>query len=138
MHSRTLLMTYLLQLMQARHLKQVEAAEWFGVSQSRISHLVNERIDRFTVDMLINMLASAGVQVKISFAARRAETGPRGNPTGWYEHGKVVTAAAVLQPAPWDQDDTKSAFFVLSSFRGEHAEATESPGAAWSATKTWW
>jgi hypothetical protein len=39
-----------------------------------VSHLVNNRVDRFTVDTLINMLGRAGVGVQLSFtsiAARR-------------------------------------------------------------------
>lgn len=64
---RMLLMTQLQQLMASRRLTQVQAAAWFHVSQSRISHLVNNRANRFTIDTLINMLAHAGLEAQITF-----------------------------------------------------------------------
>jgi len=64
---RLLLMARLQQLMASRRLTQVQAATWFRVSQSRISHLVNNRINRFTTDTLINMLAHAGLEAQVTF-----------------------------------------------------------------------
>lgn len=64
---RAALMARLRQMMRARKLTQVQAAGWFHVSQSRISHLVNERVNRFTIDTLANMLAHAGVHVSVTF-----------------------------------------------------------------------
>lgn len=60
---RSDLMSALQDLMTERGLTQVEAARAFGVSQPRISDLKRDKIDRFTVDALINMLARAGVRV---------------------------------------------------------------------------
>lgn len=60
---RSDLMSALQALMTERRLTQVEAAKLFGVSQPRISDLRRDKIDRFTVDALINMLAHAGVSV---------------------------------------------------------------------------
>ncbi len=48
------------------NLIQKEAAELFGVSQPRISDLVRGKIDRFTIDMLINMLSRVGIKVDIT------------------------------------------------------------------------
>ncbi len=41
-------------------LTQIKAARLLGVSQPRISDLVNGKLDRFTIDMLITMLAKLG------------------------------------------------------------------------------
>lgn len=62
---RSDLMTALQRLMTERGLTQVQAATLFGVSQPRISDLKRDKIDRFTIDTLINMLASAGVSVRL-------------------------------------------------------------------------
>ena len=62
---RSDLMTALQQLMLERGLTQVQAARLFGVSQPRISDLKRDKIDRFTIDTLINMLACAGVSVRL-------------------------------------------------------------------------
>ena len=62
---RTDLMIRLSKLIEARGLTQAQAAEFFGVSQPRISDLVRGKIDRFSVDTLIAMLGHAGVRVQI-------------------------------------------------------------------------
>lgn len=64
---RMRLMARLQQLMASRRLTQVQAAAWFHVSQSRISHLVNNQANRFTTDTLINMLAHAGLEAQVTF-----------------------------------------------------------------------
>ena len=50
---------------------QVRAAEMLGVSQPRISELRRGHIERFTIDALVNMLACAGVCVRISLTRKR-------------------------------------------------------------------
>ena len=60
-------MMQLRELRQSRGLTQVQAARWFGVSQPRISHLAQNRLDRFTTDTLINMLSHAGVRLSLTF-----------------------------------------------------------------------
>ena len=62
---RSDLMSALQELMSERELTQIEAAKLFGVSQPRISDLKRDKIDRFTVDTLINMLARAGMSVRL-------------------------------------------------------------------------
>lgn len=62
---RSKLMIRLSRLIETRGLTQVKAAEFFGVTQSRISDLVRGKIDRFSVDTLIAMLGHAGVRVQI-------------------------------------------------------------------------
>jgi len=48
---------------------QAQAAQKLGVSQPRISDLVNGKIDRFTIDMLITMLARLGLHVELILKA---------------------------------------------------------------------
>ncbi len=56
----------------SRKLTQVQAARLFGVTQPRISNLVRGRSDLFSIDMLVDMLATAGVGVRLS-VGRRSE-----------------------------------------------------------------
>ncbi|MHB8988277.1 MAG: helix-turn-helix domain-containing protein [Desulfobulbia bacterium] len=48
---------------------QAQAAKKMGVTQPRVSDLVNGKIDRFTIDMLITMLARLGLHVEIKLKA---------------------------------------------------------------------
>ncbi|HEX6371307.1 MAG TPA: XRE family transcriptional regulator [Longimicrobium sp.] len=63
---RSRLMVEAIRIIRARGLKQKKAAELFGVSQPRISDLTRGKIDEFTIDSLVNMLAHAGVTVEVS------------------------------------------------------------------------
>ncbi len=51
--------------LKTRALTQTEAAKLFGVTQPRVSNLVRGRIDLFSVDSHIDMLARLGVRVKV-------------------------------------------------------------------------
>ena len=62
---RSELMIHLRKLIARRKLTQAAAAKLFGVTQPRISDLVRGRIDLFSLDTLVNMLAAAGVQVRL-------------------------------------------------------------------------
>jgi predicted XRE-type DNA-binding protein len=53
-----------------RKLTQVQAASLFGVTQPRISNLVRGRIDLFSIDVLVDILATAGVGVGLSVGRR--------------------------------------------------------------------
>jgi predicted XRE-type DNA-binding protein len=66
---RALLMVRLREMQRSRALTQVQAARWFGVSQPRVSHLAQNRVNRFTTDASINMLAHAGIRVSLTFEA---------------------------------------------------------------------
>ena len=46
-------------------LSQIEAAKVFGVTQPRISNLMRGKIELFGLDMLVNMLAAAGLRVTL-------------------------------------------------------------------------
>jgi predicted XRE-type DNA-binding protein len=64
---RSFLMARLRRMMAARQLTQAQAARWFQISQPRVSHLVNDRANRFSTDTLFNMLGHAGVRVSVDF-----------------------------------------------------------------------
>ena len=62
---RSELMIQVRKLIERRDLTQAAAAKLFGVTQPRVSDLVRGRIDLFSIDMLVNILARAGVQVRL-------------------------------------------------------------------------
>ena len=51
--------------LEARGLKQAEAAKLLGVTQPRVSDLVRGRLDLFSVDNLIDLLARLGIRVRV-------------------------------------------------------------------------
>jgi predicted XRE-type DNA-binding protein len=63
------LMIELTKLIEAHELTQVAAAKLLGVTQPRVSDLMRGKIDRFSVDSLIEMLGHAGASV--SFVVTR-------------------------------------------------------------------
>lgn len=62
---RAQLMRELETLIHNRRLTQSDAAELLGIHQSRVSDLVRGKIDRFSIDMLVKLLAKAGRQIEI-------------------------------------------------------------------------
>ena len=68
---RSELMIQIRKLIEQRRLTQAGAAKVFGVTQPRVSDLVRGRIDLFSIDMLVKMLAQAGVQVRLVVKRRR-------------------------------------------------------------------
>jgi predicted XRE-type DNA-binding protein len=58
-------MTAVMNVMERQQLTQARAAKVFGVTQPRISDLVRGKIDRFTLDALVNMLTHAGIKVTL-------------------------------------------------------------------------
>ena len=49
-------------------LSQAAAAKLFGVTQPRVSDLVRGKIDLFSLDTLVNMLAAAGLHIELQVA----------------------------------------------------------------------
>lgn len=49
----------------ARGMSQREAAKRFGVTQPRLNDLLRGKIDKFSLDALVNMLANAGMRVEM-------------------------------------------------------------------------
>jgi predicted XRE-type DNA-binding protein len=66
------LMLDLRQYIQAQGWTQAEAATFFGETQPRISNLLKGEISRFSIDKLINMLARAGIQVRVETKLKAA------------------------------------------------------------------
>lgn len=62
---RAQLMRELETLIHKKRLSQSEAAELLGIHQSRVSDLVRGKIDRFSIDMLVKLLAKTGRHVEI-------------------------------------------------------------------------
>jgi predicted XRE-type DNA-binding protein len=55
--------------LKARGLTQKEAAKIMGVSQPRVSDAVRAKGDKFTIDMLVDMLARLGLHVEVVMKA---------------------------------------------------------------------
>ena len=68
MKLRSELMLALRKHISQEGLSQSQAAKKFGVTQPRISDLMRGRIDLFAIDTLINMLATAGLRVRLRIA----------------------------------------------------------------------
>ena len=57
---RSTLMVAVLKVIKDRDLTQADAAKLFGVTRTQVSDLVRGRIDLFSIDTLVDMLARAG------------------------------------------------------------------------------
>jgi len=62
---RTDLMLEIKLILKERRLTQAKAAKLLGVSQPRVSDLVRARIDLFSIDTLVALLARLGVSVSL-------------------------------------------------------------------------
>lgn len=60
------LMTELAGWIEAKKLKQAEAAEILGVTRPRVSDVINKKAIKFTIDALVDMLARTGKHVQLS------------------------------------------------------------------------
>ena len=65
MKARSELMMAIAEDIRKNGLTQAEAAKLFGVTQPRVSDLVRGKIDLFSIDTLVQMLASAGLRVEM-------------------------------------------------------------------------
>ena len=72
---RSDLLIQLQKIISSRRLKQTEAAKLLGVTQPRVSDLMRGRIDLFSIDTLIDMLARLGVRAKLVFQPSRRRAG---------------------------------------------------------------
>ena len=68
---RAELMLALTQLIAAQGWTQAEAARRLGVTQPRISDLTRGKIDRFSIDTLVDLLTAAGAGVTVTVRRRR-------------------------------------------------------------------
>ncbi len=65
MKARSSLIAAVIAQIEKNELTQAQAAKQFGVTQPRISDLMRGKIDLFSLDTLVNMLAAAGLRVEI-------------------------------------------------------------------------
>ena len=63
---RTALMIKIEQLVKKSGLIQSETAKLLGITQPRINDLLKGRIEKFSLDALVNMVARAGMEVKMT------------------------------------------------------------------------
>lgn len=68
MKLRSAMMIALKDHIMRQGLNQAQAAELLGVTQPRISDLIRGKIDLFSLDTLVNMLAAAGLHVEMRIA----------------------------------------------------------------------
>lgn len=68
MKLRAALMMALKAHIEAEGWSQTEAARRLGVTQPRVSDLMRGKIDLFSLDTLVNMLATAGLHVEMHIA----------------------------------------------------------------------
>jgi len=69
---RAQLMRELESLIHDKRLTQSDTAELLGIHQSRVSDLVRGKIGRFSIDMLVKLLAKTGRQVEIKVKRQAA------------------------------------------------------------------
>lgn len=69
---RSELMLALRRFIQRKKLTQAQAAKRLKVTQPRISDLNRGKIDRFSIDTLVNMLTDAGLNVDLRVKAAPA------------------------------------------------------------------
>lgn len=69
---RSDLMIQVQKIIASRGLKQKSAAKILGVTQPRVSALLRGRIDLFSTDTLIDILARLGAQVRLTVKVRTA------------------------------------------------------------------
>jgi predicted XRE-type DNA-binding protein len=62
---RSSLMIHLRKTIEAKGMKQAEAAKLLGVTQPRVSDLYKGKIHLFSIDTLVDMLARAGIHIKL-------------------------------------------------------------------------
>lgn len=71
MKLRAKLMSAIIDYIDREELSQAQAAKLMGVTQPRISDLARGKIDLFSIDALVNMLAAAGLHVDVKIARGR-------------------------------------------------------------------
>ena len=57
--------------LRSRGFKRAQAATLFGISQPRVSDLLRGRVELFTADDLIGMLARLGLRVRLVASTRK-------------------------------------------------------------------
>ena len=65
LHLRSELMTRVEQFVKRSGVTQTEAARAIGITQPRLNDLLRGKIDKFSLDALVNMLGRAGMRVEL-------------------------------------------------------------------------
>ncbi len=63
-----------------RRMTQTAAAVFFGVTQPRISNVLNGKLDGFTIDLLVKMVSRTGRVPGVSFGPTRRPRRPATEP----------------------------------------------------------
>ena len=71
LHIRSDLLIQLQRAIASQGLKQAEAVKLLGVTQPRVSGLMRGRLDLFSGDTLIDMLARLGIRVRLAFSSSK-------------------------------------------------------------------
>jgi predicted XRE-type DNA-binding protein len=69
MKVRAMLMRAVVGQIKTEGWSQTEAAKRLGVTQPRVSDLMRGKIDLFSIDALVNMIASVGLHVSVDIRA---------------------------------------------------------------------
>ncbi|WP_426233610.1 helix-turn-helix domain-containing protein [Pseudomonas sp. TWP3-2] len=69
MRLRAKLMRTLCATIRAWELAQKDAAKRLGITQPRLNDMLNGKIDKFSLDALVNLSAAASLEVDICFPA---------------------------------------------------------------------
>ena len=68
MNLRAELMTQIRDYVEGLSMTQQAAAKSLGLTQPRLNDLLRGRLDKFSLDMLVNVLARAGKHVKVTIS----------------------------------------------------------------------
>ncbi len=71
LRARSDLMIQLTRILETRGLTQAAAAKLLGVTQPRVSDLMRGKIDRFSIDSLVELLSRVGIRVTFVLKPRR-------------------------------------------------------------------
>lgn len=67
MQLRADLMLHISQVIKAKGWTQKQASEYCGITQPRLNDLLNGKIDKFSLDALVNINASLGESISLNF-----------------------------------------------------------------------
>ncbi|MCU7815704.1 MAG: helix-turn-helix domain-containing protein [Candidatus Thiodiazotropha sp. (ex Rostrolucina anterorostrata)] len=71
LQTRADLMIVIREIVQEKNWKQVEVAEKLGLTQPRVSDLLNGKIDKFSIDLLMTCLFRLGYCLKPSYTEHK-------------------------------------------------------------------
>jgi predicted XRE-type DNA-binding protein len=100
--ARSMLMIAIEQRIKENRWTQAEAAKRFHVNQPRVSDLLNGKINKFSLDALVNMLPAVGLMLELKPAAKELAVarGRSGRKTvaGTERRHRVAATAAAKNP----------------------------------------